>query len=171
MIGRTELIKEAKDKYNAYNSEDWAKIYFDKFSGGFNVYHKEHKFSTIGGGGDAEITVGLLLANQGKQVEFLPESSYKKSPDIRFDNQTWDVKFIDNANEETIRKYIKDARKADNAIFYFTEKSKLVFLNNAIEREVGKFLKGQTNKMPDIFYMDKNGVLKLLWRNKKGLNE
>ncbi|GHV10189.1 hypothetical protein FACS1894162_3050 [Bacteroidia bacterium] len=171
-VGRTELLKEAKAKYNSCNSDDWAKIYFDEFSGGFNVYHKDHKFSTIGSGGDAEMTVGIMLAKyNGKQVEFLPESSYQKSPDIRFDNQTWDVKFIDNANENTIRTYIKNARKADNAIFYFTEKSKLVFLNNAIEREVGKFLKGQTNKIPDIFYMDKNGILKPLWRNKKGLNE
>jgi hypothetical protein len=168
VTGRTELIKEAKLKYNAHNLEDWKKAYFDERSGGFNVYHKEHQFTSTGGGGEAEKTVGEMLAKLGKQVEFLPETSFKKSPDISFDGQTWDIKYIDHANEETVRAAIRNARKADNAIFYFTDESKSVLLNNAITKEAGRFLKEQTNKMPDIYGIDKNRLLKLIWRKQKG---
>jgi hypothetical protein len=155
-------------KYNAYNPEDWTKAYFDERSGGFNVHHKEHQFTSTGGGGEAEKTVGEMLAKLGKQVEFLPETRFKKSPDISFDGQTWDIKYIDHANEETVRAAIRNARKADNALFYFTDESKSVLLNNAITREAGRFLKGQTNKIPDIYGIDKNGFLKLIWRKQKG---
>jgi hypothetical protein len=166
-----EIIKAAAQKYNSYSSE-WKKAYFDEFSGGYNVYHKDHKFTEIGGGGKAEKIVGKMLAkHNGKQVEFLSEREWKKQPDIRFDEKTWDIKYIDNANEETIRAAIRDARKADNAIFYYTDESKYILLNNAIEREVGRFLKGQTNKIPDIYGMDKNGLLKLVWKKQKRLNK
>ena len=163
MSDRTEYIKEARAKYNSYGNE-WEKAYFDEFSGGFNVYHKEHRFSTTGSGGDAEKTVGKMLAKyNGKQVEFLPEGE-KKSPDVFFDNKTWDIKYIDRANVATIRKYLLDARKAGNAIFYFTDKSKFLLLHSAIKREAGRFLKGQTNILPDIYCIDKNGLLKSLWK-------
>jgi hypothetical protein len=87
----------------------------------------------------------MLAKYNSKQVEFLAEVE-KKNPDLKFDNQTWDIKYIDKANENTIRSDIKNARKADNAIFYFTDESKYALLNNAINREVGRFLKGHTNK-------------------------
>ncbi|MDR1884238.1 MAG: hypothetical protein LBR26_15880 [Prevotella sp.] len=165
VAGRTELLKEVISKYNFYGVE-WEKAYFDEISGGFNVYHKEHNFSKKGGGGDAEKTVGEMLAKyNGKQVVFLPESSYRKGPDLNFDNQTWDIKFIDNANEETIRNYIKDARKAKNAIFYWNENDKLEKLKKAVERSVGYFKsKNALETMPDIYCMDKNGLLKLIWK-------
>ena len=164
---QSEIRKVALQKYNLYGSE-WNKVYFDEYSGGFCVYHEDHKFTKAGGGGDAEKIVGKMLAKQnGKQVEFLPELE-KRSADLRFDGQSWDVKFIDCANEETIRKAIRDAVKADNAIFYFTNESKYLSLISAIERESGKFLKGQTDMMPDIYYMDKSGILKLLWEKQKG---
>jgi hypothetical protein len=167
VIDRIELLKEAKLKYNAYDSEDWTKAYFDEISCGFNVYHKEHNFSKKGGGGDAEKIVGKMLAKyHGKQVEFLPENSYRKSPDINFDAQTWDIKLINNAREETIRKAIRDARKADNAIFYWDSSvEKLADLRNAIIREAGRMRKtGRVNEMPDIYYMNKSGLLRTAWK-------
>ena len=161
-----EIRESALKKYNSYGDE-WKKAYFDEYSGGYNVYHQGHQFTKTGGGGDAEITVGEMLAKyNGKQVEFLPEGG-KKSADLRFDNQTWDIKFIDNANEETIRAAIRDARKADNAIFYFTQENKYKLLNNAINREEGRLLKGQISKLPDIYIINKDKHLKLLWKNKR----
>ena len=161
-----ESLKEALSKYNAYDTQVWTKEYFDKFSGGFNVYHREHNFSKKGGGGDAEKIVGRMLAKyNGKQVEFLPEGGLKKSPDINFDNQTWDIKLIDNANEETIRKAIRDARKAKNAIFYWNENSKLEDLKNAVIREVGRMRKNnRINEMPDIYYLDTSKLLRTVWK-------
>jgi hypothetical protein len=117
IMERAGIVKEARVKYDAYDSKEWDKAYFDEFSGGYNVYHKDHKFSSTGGGGGAEKIVGKMLAKyNGKQVEFLPEGG-KKQPDVRFDGKTWDIKYIDHANEETIRAAIRDSRKADNAIF------------------------------------------------------
>jgi hypothetical protein len=168
MEEQSRIIKAAKSGYNAYDSKDWEKAYFDEHSGGFNVYHKDHKFTKTAGGGNAEKIVGKMLAKyNGKQVEFLPEGG-SKSPDIKFDSRTWDIKYINHANEETVRAAIRDARKADNAIFYFTDESKSALLNNAIKREAGRFLKGQTNKMPDIYSINKKGLLKLIWEKQKG---
>ena len=162
---RMEIRKKSKEKYQSYG-EEWTKAYFDEYSGGFNVYHAEHQFTNTEGGGDAEKMVGKLLAkNNGKQVEFLPENGKGKSvPDLMFDDHTWDVKYIDNANENTIRKYMKDARKADRAIFYFTN-DKYQELRSAINREVGRF-KGmdRIGELPDVYYMDKERLLKLLWK-------
>jgi hypothetical protein len=169
-VTQLETRQTAIQKYNSYGSE-WEKAYFDKHSGGYNVYHKDHNFAKKGGGGEAEKIVGKILAkHNGKQVEFLPEGE-SKSPDIKFDNQTWDIKYIQKASEHRMRDAIRDARKADNAIFYFTDESKSVLLSNAIEREAGKFLKGQTNKMPDIYGIGKSGLLKLLWGKTKGANK
>jgi hypothetical protein len=166
--GRTESLKEAKLKYNAYNSEDWTKIYFDKISGGFNVYHKEHNFSKKGRGGEAEKIVGKMLAkHNGKQVEFLPEGE-SKSPDIKFDNQTWDIKYIDNANIKTIRSYIEIIRrKKCQGVFYWKKEEKIQDLKSAMESEIGKLSKlGRISEMPDIYYMNKNKILTLVWKKK-----
>jgi hypothetical protein len=165
-----EALKVAAEKYSAYGSE-WEKAYFDERSGGYNVYHKDHNFAKKGGGGKAEMIVGKMLAEySGKQVEFLPEGN-TKSPDIKFDGKTWDIKYVEKASEHRMRNAILDSRKADNAIFYFTDESKYLLLVSAVDREVGRFLKGQTKKIPDIYYMDKSGILKLLWKNKEGLNK
>jgi hypothetical protein len=146
---------------------EYEKAGFDTFSGGFNVYHKAYNFAKKGGGGDAEKIVGKLLAKyNGKQVEFLPEGG-KKGPDAMFDNQTWDIKYIEKASEHRIRDAILESRKANNAIFYFMDKSKYLLLVSATNREVGRFLKGQTREIPDIYYIDKNGFLKLLWGKTK----
>jgi transposase-like protein len=159
-------IIQAGIKYNSYNSRYWIKVYFNPILGGFNVYHKNHQFSKIEGGGNAEKIVGRMLAKyNGKQVEFLEEQGMGQSkPDLRFDNQTWDIKFIEKAKEETIRKCIKNARKADNALFYFGNADKERELRNAVDREVRKYRgKGELYRMPNIYYMDKE-QLKLLWK-------
>ena len=163
IIKTIEYIKAAKEKFYSYGDE-WIKAYFDEESGGFNVYHKRHLFTALGGGGDAEKIVGQMLAKySGKQIEFLPEGG-KKKPDILFDNQTWEIKKITEANEETIRTYIKNGRKADNEIFYWEGKNdKLEMLISAIGRSKGYFIKKkELYTMPNIYFID-HGKLKLLW--------
>ena len=166
IIYSASCIKEARAKYDSYGS-DWEKAYFDEKSGGFNVYHKDHEFSDTGGGGKAEKTIGIILANRGKKVEFLPEGK-GKMPDLYFDSQTWEVKYINNANIKTIRGYIEHARrkKAENVIFYWDIYDKSEDLINTVARESGRLKKlGRINEMPDIYYIDKTGLkLKLLWK-------
>jgi len=161
---KVKYIEDARLKYDSYDYKYWKKAYFDEETGGFNVYHIRHEFAKTGGGGEAEIIVGKILAKiNNKQVEFLPEGG-KKQPDIKFDEQTWDIKYIDKANEQTVRNYIKDAKKADNAIFYFTKEEKYQLLKSATDREAGRFLSRQTNRIPNIYFIDQNGYLKLLWK-------
>jgi hypothetical protein len=163
---------DALQKYNSYNDDEWEKAYFDEVSGGFNVYHKKHHFAKKGGGGNAEKIVGKMLAKyNGKQVEFLPEGEVK-SPDVAFDNQTWDIKYVENAAEHRMRNTIREARKADNAIFYFQSDSQYDTLISSIRREVGKFMNNnQIDQLPDIYYINKNGLLELLWEKQKGLTK
>jgi hypothetical protein len=171
-VNKTKLLKDSLSKYNSYDLQTWKQEYFDKFSGGFNVYHKDHQFTSTEGGGEAEKIVGKMLAKLGKQVEFLPENGKGKGvPDLNFDGQTWDIKYINFANEATIRTYIKEARKAENAIFYWKPNiEKTDNLRNAIMREIGRMAKlNRINEMPDIYVIDKNGLLKLLWEKKKGV--
>jgi hypothetical protein len=91
-----------------------------------------------------------------------------KTPDVRFDNVTWDIKYINQANETTIRNYIKDSRKADNVIFYFTN-DRHQDLANAVKREVGRCAKlNKVAELPNIYCIDSNQSLILLWKNNKG---
>ena len=76
---------------------------------------------------------------------------------------SYGIKFINKANEGTIKEAIRDARKADIVIFYFTQESQFQLLKNATNREAGRFAKGQMKTMPDIYYIDKSGFLKLIW--------
>jgi hypothetical protein len=62
MEERSRIIEAAKSRYDAYDSRDWEKAYFDEHNGGFNVYHKRHRFAKTAGGGDAEKIVGKMLA-------------------------------------------------------------------------------------------------------------
>jgi len=166
LTGRVEHIQAAKTKYNLYGTE-WEKAYFDKRTGGFNVYHKDHEFQKAGGGGEAEKRVGEMLAKyNGKQVEFQAEKGIG-APDLKFDGKTWDVKYINDANAKTIRSYIEDVRRksADNGIFYWEDSNKIEELHKAFNSEFGKMYKsGRINEIPDIYYMDLSGLLKLLWK-------
>jgi hypothetical protein len=165
-----DAIAQARAKFDAY-SEEWEKEYFNPSNGGFNVYHKKHQFSDVKpngadmSGGQAEKHVGRLLADfAAKQVEFLPENSNGGGkPDIGFDKTTWDVKYIPMANEGTIRKYYKDARKAQAVIFYSeTKRDKDVL--TAINREKGRFVSmgRDLSELPTVYVMNIDGVLRLL---------
>lgn len=162
---KAKIIAAARKSFNAYGP-DWKKSYFDERSGGYYVVHRLHQFSRTGGGGAAELAVGEMLAKyNGKQVEFLPESGGNNRADFQFDGMKWDVKLINTANTETIRKYIKNARKADCAIFYWDKESaKLEELRAAVDKEVARLSKlERIDEMPDVFYM-KNGLLRLIWK-------
>jgi hypothetical protein len=161
------IVEASRQKFEKYDTDAWKKEYFDQHSGGYTVYHKDHQFSKTGGGGDAEMRVGRMLAKyNGKQVEFLPEQGKGKGvPDFQFDGQTWDVKYIQQANVETIRKYIKDARKAENVILYGVDKYNDAL--DAVNRETGRFEKlGKLNELPNVYFIDKDGLLKLIKKTK-----
>lgn len=140
--------------------EDWLPVLYSVQNGGYNVYHRDHNFSKQGNGGYAEKIVGMVLAvENGKQVEFLPEKLRgTKCPDFQFDGYTWDVKSINLANENTIRKCIRNGRKADRVLFYWQNANKLESLKSATERELGNSRK-RGESFPGIFYLNAEGKL------------
>ena len=167
-------ILQSREKYDSYDKEKWGKAYFNERNGGFNVYHQSHQFTETRAkgakktGGETEKYVGRILSdNYAKQIEFLPENGAGTGkPDLGFDGKTWDVKNISKANENTIRKYIEDARKADCAIFYWDENNKIEDLKTATRRTIGKYYKrGEIKTLPSVYYLTKNGELKCLFDN------
>lgn len=178
VIKRTEeelkAIKKSREKFNSYG-EEWEKAYFNEKNGGYNVYHKKHQFANNRAakdskmtGGEAEKYVGRLLADKSaKQIEFLPENGLATGkPDISFDGLTWDIKYISKANQNTMRKYIEDARKAQCAVFYWDEDSKLNDLKTAVSRTIGKFRsRGELDKLPSVFYINLRGELVCIFDN------
>ncbi len=145
--------------------DNWEKVLWNAESAGYNVYHKQHQFNK--NGGPAEKYVGKLLANnEGKWIEFLPEfADNKQHADLFFDNQKWDVKYLQSAKVETIRKYIKESRKKQNVIFYFENSEFLKQINVATLRTEGHFKsKNRLDEMPNIYYVIKDGKLKQLWK-------
>jgi len=165
--------KISEVKFKSYD-EDWTKAVFDSKTGGYNVYHKGHKFSknkakgATFSGGDAEKHVGNLLAKQGKHIEFLNETTPYgvKCADMRFDGMTWDVKYIATTkSSRTIRKHITEARKGDCVIFLWDDNDKLSLVKDALRSEVGdKTKRKKLSSLPNIFWMDKGGKLNLLWK-------
>lgn len=173
---KTDYINESIRIYNGYDTKLWSREYFDISTGGFNVLHQLHQFSktkskgALLSGGEAELAVGKILAKQGKRVEYLPESGVNgKSGDMAFDGEVWDVKYIPAANVNTIRKYIVNGKKADNVIFCWDDIDKLPDLRNAIASEVGNYRKkGRESELPNIYWIDKTGNLKVLRKKIKG---
>lgn len=165
--------KLSEVRFRAYG-EDWTKAVFDSKTGGYNVYHKGHKFSrnkakgAIFSGGDAEKHVGNMLAKQGKHIEFLNEATPYgvKCADLRFDGMTWDVKYIATTkSSRTIRKHIADARKGDCVIFLWDKEDKLSLIKDALRSEVGdKTKRNGLKSLPNVYWMDNNGKLNLLWK-------
>ena len=163
-------INEARRKYQTYD-EEWEKAYFNEENGGYNVYHRSHQFSGTKAagakmsGGEAEKHVGRTLADVGaKQVEFLPENGKGTGkPDLAFDGLTWDVKYISMANENTIRSYYKDARKAQAVIFY-SEAKRDKDVITAVNRERGRLivLGRNLSELPTVYVMNEDGKLQSL---------
>ena len=152
---------DANDSRLYQYGSDWEPVLICIKNGGYNVYHKDHNFSKHTGGGYAEKVVGMILAViNGKQVEFLPESPREgRHPDLQFDGMTWDIKYINEANEETIRKYIRNGRKADRVLFFWQAVSgKIEILKSATARELGNSQK-RGESFPGIFYLNAEGML------------
>lgn len=175
-----DTVALARAKFDAYD-ENWIKAYFNYENGGFNVYHRTHQFdekvlknketdktAKLTGGG-AEKEVGRILADtKAKQIEFLPERGHKgKKADLSFDDETWDIKYIAIANQNTMRKAIEDGRKADNVIFFWDDEDRTQDLKVAVNRTVGKFVKSnKLYELPNIFYIKNDGELVNLFKRK-----
>jgi hypothetical protein len=193
---RMDKITENKKKYDSYTAPDWIQITYYEDTGGYIITHAMRtKHSNKSIGIRAEKKVNEMLARKGEQILMLPDNVFDEIdkiiidgktyrtllhfdgkarlrgyPDEFFRGKTWDIKSINEANVETIRSYIKEARKADNVIFFWDNSSKLEELKEAVVRSTGYFKKqNQLSTMPDVYFIDKDGCLYPIWKKKEAL--
>lgn len=150
-------IAIAKEKYDKYNPKEWNKIKFNDQTGAYIIEHQYHKFNKQIGG-QTERKVGEILYNLNKQVEFLDEYDNKKSPDLKFDNQTWDIKTVVSYTNRSIADAIYDARKAENVIFYFTKNINIDLIEAVYQRQLAN-TKKYKGKIPNAYYINAENKL------------
>jgi hypothetical protein len=129
VIDRTELLKEAKEKYNSYNTDEWILAGFDEFSGGYMVYHTEYQFDpTIGifgiPRGDYEKNSASVLMGYGMSIVLnseISELENVKKPDGLLNGVLFDIKGIEGKSNRLIKDKISEASKqgAEIVVLYF----------------------------------------------------
>ena len=100
---KAEYIRDARAEYDAYGGEEWTKAGFDEHSGGYWVYHKEHRFDpTIGIFGisrsDYERISSEVLMNYSMRIVLDSEKPLKnadKKKDGFLNGIPFDIKGID----------------------------------------------------------------------------
>ena len=160
MTDRVEYIRESRAKYNAYDDE-WEKAYFDEFSGGYVVYHKEHQFDpTIGKfgipRGDYEKIASGVLVKYGMSVELFSEAPEYgiKIPDGLLNGKLFDIKGIEGTGKENILKDLKSAnkKKAEVVVFYYHDKR--LFSENQIRDNYHSYLRNSKSKrIQHVYYI------------------
>lgn len=192
-VDRCKKIAESKKEWDNIDSDIWNKTKFYPESGGFIAAHKQKapdnkKDKT--GGVYGETTVNELLARSGKRIYRLPDNvsgdtlifgkpyrellKYKEDgkpygyPDDYFDGQTWDIKSIKTANENSIREHIRNGRKADNVIFFFNGDIEFNKFKEYVWNEIRyRQRNGKVHTLPNIYFINETGNLTQYW-NKKG---
>ncbi|MDR0732544.1 MAG: hypothetical protein LBF08_00575 [Dysgonamonadaceae bacterium] len=114
--GRTELLKEAKAKYNSYNADNWKRAYFNKENGGYLLIDRERiKQSAINKQEkekyNKEYDMCRTLADNGYKVEYLKIT--ERSFDIYLNGIAADLK--KTVGSVNIVKYAKHAIKEQGA--------------------------------------------------------
>ena len=186
-------IVESTNEWNNIDTNIWNKTKFYPESGGFIAAHKQKapdngKDKT--GGVYGENTVNELLARSGKRIYRLPDNvsgdtlifgkpyrellKYKEDgkpygyPDDYFDGQTWDIKSIKTANENSIREHIRNGRKADNVIFFFNGDIEFNKFKEYVWNEIRyRQRNGKVHTLPNIYFINETENLTQYW-NKKG---
>ena len=155
MANRTEYIEEARARFNSYHTDEWEKSYFDEYSGGYCVYHKEHKFDPKKGKfgisrGEYEKRASEILAKHGMRVVLGPEPSgdENKKADGFLNGRVFDIKSRENIfeNSDKVKRKISEAskQKAEIIVFYFHDKN--MFDKDIIIEGYGKYLKNSKSK-------------------------
>ena len=151
-IAQQKIIKGAIQKYNSYGNE-WEKAYFDEFSGGYVVCHKDHQFDpTIGKfgipRGDYEKNASKVLSKYGKRIVLESEISEEgiKTPDGLLNEVKFDIKGIEGSSYRIIKEAISKSSKqgAEIVVFYFHDKN--MFNTNFVRESYEKYLINSKSK-------------------------
>jgi len=133
MTEKAEYISKARAEYNAYSGTEWTKAGFDEHSGGYWVFHKEHRFDpTIGifgiPRGDYERISSYVLMSYSMRVALFSEEQGEnpegiKIPDGLLNDRLFDIKGIEGTGKDNVLKDIKDASKkgCEVVVLYYHE--------------------------------------------------
>jgi hypothetical protein len=153
-MNKVELLKEAKTKYASYNTDDWIKVGFDEFSGGYCVYHKDHLFDpTIGKfgipRGDYEKNSAIVLMGYGMSVALSSEISELekiKKPDGLLNGVLFDIKGIEGKSNRLIKDKLSEASKqgAEIVVLYFHDAD--MYDKNFIMQGYNQYLNNSKSK-------------------------
>jgi len=159
VTGRTDLINVAMAKYNSYNTNEWTKVGFDEFSGGYEVYHKEHLFDpTIGKFGiprsDYEKNAANILSEYGMTVVLGSEKPEfeKRRIDGLLNNVPFDIKGVEGKSKRIIKDKIADASNqgAKTVVLYFHKKD--MFDIDFVRDGYEKYLSNSKSKRVGVVY-------------------
>jgi hypothetical protein len=150
---RAELLKEAKTKYNSYNTDDWVKAGFDEFSGGYKVYHKLHQFDpTIGKfgipRGDYEKKASEVLSKYGMNVVLESEIMGKgiKTPDGLLNGVLFEIKGIESVSIRNIKDRISEAGKQGVEVVVLYYHDLTLFNKESVREGYNKYLTNSKSK-------------------------
>ena len=163
MTKEAEYIRKARDEYDAYSGTEWTKVGFDEHSGGYWIYHKEHRFDPTLGifgipRGDYERISSEALMNYGMRIVLGSEEQdgkdWEKKPDGLLNEKIFEIKGVEGTGKENILKDIKDASKkgAEIVVFYYHKKS--LFNDNLIRENYHSYLRNSKSKrVQQIYYI------------------
>jgi hypothetical protein len=81
------MKKTNKTRYEAYDSSDWEKAFFDEQTHGFVVIHRLHGKQERAG----NLKIAMQLVTFGYAIELLPVAT-EKSYDSHIDDEAWEFK-------------------------------------------------------------------------------
>ena len=128
---RTEYIREARVKYDSYNTSEWKKKYFDENTGGYLVVEKDRIYQSQKSKNEKEKFnreqgMNMILARNGHSVEHLYDQE-KEKYDIRLDGINTELKKTGSHNNMV--NYAKDAirkKGANMVVFEFENNTKKI---------------------------------------------
>jgi hypothetical protein len=165
---RAGYIREARERFDAYDENVWIKVYFDEHTGGYFVYHKEHKFDPKIGifdipRGDYEKIASGVLSKYGMRIvlDAEPSESIEKKADGFLNDRIFDIKSRENtfANSDKVKHKTSEAskQKAEIVVFYFHDKS--MYNREMIIDGYGKYLRNSVSKRVQQIYCIVDGRL------------
>ena len=162
MIDRAKYINDARAIYDSYDNDVWIKAFFDDHSGGFWLYHKEHKFDpTIGEfdipRGKYEKIAAELLAKYGMWVVLDSEKQKtddEKMKDGFLNGIPFDIKGIEGTGKNNIINNLKEANKkrVETIVLYYHDKN--MFDENQIRESYQTYMRNSKNKrIQHVYYI------------------
>ena len=131
-VERTKIIKEAREKYDAYDETVWEKAYFDEGSGGYVALNRKRiEYSEVSKNEkakfDKEFNMSRVFAENGYKIEMLEEIPRIPSPDVTINGILADLKSVSGHNN--IVKYATKAiyqQGAELILFRFDMMDELI---------------------------------------------